>query len=317
MNKNNKTINHSTLSWILFFSLALVWGCSFILMKKGLLYFTGKEVGLLRISIAFLVLLPLAIKRLRTIERKYFLLLTFSGTIGSLIPAILFATSETRIDSALAGTLNSLTPLFTLVVGHFLFKQKTRWFNVVGVFIGLLGAIGLILTNTKGKMHGDLFYASLVVLATILYGVNINFIKHFFKGINALDIVVLSFFFIGIPTLVYTLVFTPVVYKMAMNPEAWIGIGYIAILAVAGTGLALILHNYLIKITTAFFASSVTYFIPAVAIILGVLDGEQLSPFFFIWFFVILTGVFLVNAKTLGNEAVLKLNNSNTRNSKK
>ncbi|GET23934.1 permease [Prolixibacter sp. NT017] len=276
-------------------------------MKKGLIYFTGREVGLLRISIAFMVLLPFAIKRLRIIERKYFLFLTISGTIGSLAPAILFATSETRIDSALAGTLNSLTPLFTLIIGLLFFKQKTNWFNVLGVLIGLLGAIGLILSNSKGKLQGDTFYASLVVFATILYGVNINFIKHFFKGINALDIVVMSFFFTGIPTLIYTLIFTPVIHKLALHPEAWNGIGYIAILAVAGTGLALIIHNYLIKITTAVFASSVTYLIPAVAIAWGLLDGEQLSSFFFVWFSVILGGVFLVNTKTLGNEVILRL----------
>lgn len=301
MIKNNRTISHGFLSWILLVGLMFIWGSSFILMKEGLKHFTGKEVGLIRISIAFLVLFPFAIKRLKTIHKKYFLLLAFSGTIGSLIPAILFATSEMRIDSALAGTLNSLTPLFTLIIGFLLFKQKTRWFNVLGVFIGLAGALGLILSNTAGKMHGDVFYASLVVLATLLYGINLNFVKHFFKGITALDITVMSFFFIGIPTLVYTLFFTPVIHKLATQPESWKSLGFIAILAIAGTGLALIIYNYLIKITTAVFASSVTYFIPGVAIMWGMLDGEKLSPFFFVWFLVILTGVFLVNAKTVVN----------------
>ena len=301
MIKNNNRINHDLLSWILLVGLMFIWGSSFILMKEGLIYFTGKEVGLIRISIAFLALLPFAVKRLKTVDKKYFLLLAFSGTIGSLIPAILFATSEMRIDSALAGTLNSLTPLFTLVIGLLLFKQKTRWFNVVGVFIGLVGALGLILSNIQGKMQGDAFYASLVVLATVLYGVNINFVKHFFKGITALDITVMSFFFIGIPTLIYTLFFTPVIHKLATEPESWKSLGFIAILAIAGTGFALIIYNYLIKITTAVFASSVTYFIPGIAIIWGVLAGEKLSPFFFVWFLVILTGVFLVNAKSLTN----------------
>jgi drug/metabolite transporter (DMT)-like permease len=301
MMMNNNRINGGLLSWVLLVGLMFIWGSSFILMKEGLIYFTGKEVGLIRISIAFLVLLPFAIKRLRTINKKYFLLLAFSGTIGSLIPAILFATSEMRIDSALAGTLNSLTPLFTLVIGLLLFKQKTHWFNVVGVFIGLAGALGLILSSTDGKMQGDVFYASLVVLATLLYGVNINFVKHFFKGITALDITVMSFFFIGIPVLIYTLFFTPVIHKLATQPESWKSLGFIAILAIAGTGLALIIYNYLIKLTTAVFASSVTYFIPGVAIMWGVLDGEKLSPFFFVWFLVILTGVFLVNAKSLTN----------------
>lgn len=301
MIKNSKTISHGPLSWILLFGLMLVWGSSFILMKKGLVYFTGKEVGLIRISIAFLVLLPFAIKRLKTVEKKYFPLLTLSGTIGSLLPALLFATSETHIDSALAGTLDSLTPLFTLILGLIFFRHKTRWFNIAGVFIGLFGAIGLILANSKGKIEVDVLYALLVVMATILYGINANLIKHFFKGINAMDITVMCFFFIGIPTLIYTLFCTPVVHKLATQPQTWIGLGYISILAIAGTSLALMAFYYLILITSPVFASSVTYLIPVVAIIWGVSDGEKLSPFFFVWFLVILTGVFLVNAKTLGN----------------
>ncbi len=301
MMNQNKTINQKSLSWIILASLVLVWGSSFILMKKGLIYFSGEEVGLIRISIAFLILSPFAIKRLKTIEKKYFILLTISGTIGSLFPALLFAISETGIDSALAGTLNSLTPLFALLIGLAFFKHKTKWFNVMGVFIGLLGAIGLILANSDGKIQVDVFYASLVVIATILYGINVNFVKHYFKGINALDITVMSFFFIGIPTIIYTLLFTPVIHKLITRPEAWHGIGYIAILAIAGTGLALIAFNHLIKLTTPVFASSVTYLIPVVAILWGVLDGEQLSPDFFLWFLVILTGVFLVNAKAFIN----------------
>ncbi|MBE0651976.1 MAG: DMT family transporter [Bacteroidales bacterium] len=301
MIKQNKNIDHRLLSWIILVGLVLTWGSSFILMKKGLIYFTGEEVGLIRISIAFLFLLPFAIKRIMTLDRKYFILLTISGTIGSLIPALLFAISETRIDSALAGTLNSLTPLFALTIGLTLFKQKTKWFNVMGVFIGLVGALGIILSNSKGKIQVDFLYSSLVIFATILYGINVNFVKHFFKGINALTITVMSFFFIGIPTIIYTLLFTPVVHKLISRPETWHGIGYIAILAVAGSGLALIAYNHLIKLTTAVFASSVTYLIPTVAILWGVLDGEQLAPGFFLWFLVILTGVFLVNAKSLTN----------------
>lgn len=301
MMNQSKAINQGPLSWVILAGLVLVWGSSFILMKKGLIYFSGEEVGLIRISIAFLVLFPFGIRRLKSIDRKYFPLLTLSGTIGSLIPALLFAISETGIDSALAGTLNSLTPLFALLIGLAFFKHKTKWFNVMGVFIGLLGAIGLILANSEGKIQVDVFYASLVVFATILYGINVNFVKHFFKGISSLDITVMSFFFIGIPTIIYTLLFTPVIHKLVTHPEAWHGIGYIAILAIAGTGLALIAYNYLIKLTTPVFASSVTYLIPAVAILWGVLDGEQLSPNFFMWFLVILIGVFLVNAKAFIN----------------
>ncbi len=294
-------MSQNTQAWLILAGLTLVWGSSFILMKKGLESFSGKEVGLMRISMAFLFLLPLAVQRLRKVEKKYFLLFAISGTIGNLLPALLFAISETRIDSALAGTLDSLAPLFTLIFGLAFFGQKTRWFNVTGVFIGLLGAVGLILSSSHGKLELDFFYASLVVLATILYGINVNFINYYFKEINALDLTILIFFVIGLPALTYTLFFTPVVHKLATHPETWTSFGYIALLAVVGSGLSLMGYNHLIKITTPLFASSVTYLIPAVAIMWGVLAGEKLSPAFFLWFLVILTGVFLVNAKSLAS----------------
>lgn len=301
MSRNNKIISTTTIAWLILAALMLVWGSSFILMKKGLVYFTGREVGLMRISIAFLFLLPFALKRIKKIAKRYFILFLISGTIGNLVPALLFAISETRIDSALAGTLDSLAPLFTLVIGLAFFRQKTHWFNVTGVFIGLFGAIGLIFSTTQGKLEVDVVYASLVIFATILYGININFVNYFFKDINSLDLTAMVFFMIGIPALLYTLLFTPVVHKLMTQPETWKGLGYISILAVVGSGMALIAYFYLIKITTPLFASSVTYLIPAVAIMWGVLVGEKLSPSFFVWFLVILTGVFLVNAKTLTN----------------
>lgn len=291
------TKKQRTLSWIILSSLVFVWGSSFILIKKSLQYFTGPEVGILRILITFLFLSPLVYKTLKKINKKHYLLLGISGIIGSLFPSLLFAIAETGIDSAIAGTLNSLTPLFTLLIGLIFFKFKTRWYNVLGVIIGLLGATGLIMANSNGSVNVNIFYASLVVVASILYAINVNLVKSYFQGISSLDITVLSFFFIGFPVLIYVLIFTRIPHMLWFEPDVWVGMGYLSVLSVLGTGVALIAYNQLIKWSNPVFASSVTYLIPVVAIMWGVLDGEKFTISYLLWVLLILGGVFLVNAR--------------------
>jgi len=284
-------------TWLILIGLVFVWGSSFILIKKSLLYFSDIEVGLLRITITFLFLLPMAIKRIGKINKKYIFLLTISGIIGSVIPALLFAIAETGIDSSLAGTLNSLTPLFTLIIGISFFKIHTRWFNVLGLLIGLTGALGLIWVSADDQFSVNMIYSSLVVIASICYAINVNLVKTYFHEINSVDITVLTFFFVGIPTFLYVLFFTKIPTALIHDSTVWEGIGYLSILSIVGTGLALIAFNKLIKLSSPIFASSVTYLIPIVAILWGVSDGETFKVSFFVWILLILIGVFLVNAK--------------------
>lgn len=285
------------ISWLILFSLMLTWGSSFILMKRALLSFSGTEVGLLRIVLTFLFLLPFSFKYIGKIDRKYFWPLLISGIIGSVLPAILFAIAETRIESGLAGTLNSLTPLFTLLLGLAFFGFKTRWINVLGVFIGLAGAAGLMISSSGNHLGGEFWYSFLVVIASVCYAINVNLVKRYFSGLNSMEITVMTFFYIGIPTLIWVLFFTRIPNLLWTHPDVWEGMGYLAILSVVGTGLALIAFNKLIKMSSPVFASSVTYVIPIVAIMWGILDGERFSVVYFFWMLLILGGVFLVNAK--------------------
>ncbi len=285
------------ISWLILFSLMLTWGSSFILMKKALLTFSGTEVGLLRIVLTFLFLVPFSIRYIKKIDRKYFWPLFISGIIGSVIPALLFAIAETRIESGLAGTLNSLTPLFTLIIGLAFYGFRTRWINVLGVFIGLVGATGLMISSSGNHLGGEFWYSFLVVIASVCYAINVNLVKKYFQGLDSMQITVMTFFYIGIPTLIWVLFFTRVPNLLWHHPDVWAGMGYLAILSIVGTGLALIAFNKLIKISSPVFASSVTYVIPIVAIMWGVLDGESFSLAYFLWMLLILGGVFLVNAK--------------------
>lgn len=283
-------------SWIILISLVLVWGSSFILIKKSLIYFSASEVGIMRIVITFLFLLPVGIKKALQIDWGMAFKLAISGLVGSLFPALLFAKAQTGIDSNLAGTLNALTPLFTLLMGISFFKLKTRWYNIIGVLIGLVGAIGLIYVNGAHGFAFNLSYAFLVVLATICYAFNVNFIKTKMQSINSITITVLTFFYIGIPSTIYVLFFSEIPHKLVSNSENLIGLGYLSILSIVGTGLALIAFNKLIKVSSPIFASSVTYLIPIVAIIWGIIDGEAFKFSYILWFLLIIFGILLVNA---------------------
>lgn len=282
-------------SWIILFGLVLVWGSSFILIKKSLIYFSPVEVGVLRVTITFLVLSPFAFRLLKTINRKMMLYLIISGFVGSFIPAIFFAIAQTELDSAVAGALNALTPLFTLILGISFFRLKTRWYNIVGVLIGLVGALGLIYASSDAGFAFNLKYASLIIVSTICYAFNVNWIKVYLKELSSIAITVLTFFYIGIPLLVWVLIFSDIPQKLYTQPETLVGLGYVSVLSIFGTALALLAFNKLIKINSAIFAASVTYMIPIVAIIWGVIDGEVFKTSYAIWFSLIIGGILLVN----------------------
>ena len=285
------------ISWIILLGLVLVWGSSFILIKRSLLYFTSDEVGVLRIVITFLFLLPIAVLKIKKIDKRTAWILFISGFIGSVIPSWMFATAQTQIGSSMAGTLNSLTPLFTLIIGVAFFKLKTRWFNILGVFIGLVGAIGLILASSEQDLVVNVKYSFLIVIATICYAINVNLIKSYLKQLDSLTITALTFFYVGIPLLLFIIFLTDVPSNLVHQPSTLTGLGYLSVLSIVGTGLALIAFNNLIKISSPVFASSVTYLIPVVAIAWGIIDGELFKLSYILWFSIIILGVFLVNAK--------------------
>lgn len=293
MDKKNTII-----SWAILLPLVIVWGSSFILIKKSLIYFTPYEVGILRIVITFLFLLPMAIRSLKKISKAHRNYLIISGAVGSFVPAFMFAIAQTEINSLLAGILNSLTPLFTLILGLSFFRFKANWFNAIGVIVGLAGAMGLIYVSGGNQSFVfNIKYASLIIVATVCYAFNVNFIKVYLKDVDSLTITALTFFYVGVPSIIYVILFSDIPRKLFMDTSFLPGFGYISILAVAGTGIALIAFNKLIKISSPVFASSVTYLIPVVAIIWGIIDGEIFKPIYILWFILIIIGVLMVNTK--------------------
>lgn len=275
--------------------LAFVWGSSFILMKIGLKSFTSNQAAAIRILCASLVLLPVAVKNIRHLQKKDLTSLLVAGFIGSFIPAFLFTKAQTRIDSHLAGMLNSLTPVFTLIIGLIFLKTKTGWKQLLGLILGFAGAVGLISLGEGVSLRNINTYALFIVLATLLYGTNVNVIKSNLTHLTGAQITSLSFMFLWPFALAYLLTtdFQPVFE----HPNWWKHLTALATLGIIGTALAMLLMNSLIRYSSAVFSSSVTYIIPVFAIFWGLLDGEKIHLVQLIFMGIILLGVFLINQK--------------------
>ncbi len=288
----------SLFAWFLLLVLTLIWGTSFILIKRSLVAFSPAEVGALRMVTAGLVLLPLAVVHLKNVKgaANWWALLGV-GLLGSFIPAFLFAIAETRLNSSLAGVLNALTPIFVLLLGALLFTQKFSRKQVTGIVLGFSGTAFLIFAGTKGQLSGINYYALYVVLATICYGLNANIIKYRVKGLNALTVTSISLGMVTPMAFVYIFAFTNVPYRVWHQPEAQTSFMYVSLLGVMSTAIAMGLFNRLIQITTPLFTSSVTYLIPIVAVIWGLWDGEILLVGHYLGMLGILAGVYIANRK--------------------
>jgi len=272
--------------------LSIIWGSSFILIKKGLVVYDPVQVACLRIGISALAFLPVLLVRFKKIDWSKWKYLLLVGITGSGVPAFLFSIAQTKINSSMAGILNSLTPLFTLLLGIFLFGAPLKWTKVLGVLIGLAGAAGLILFGNEGGMQGNIGYSLLIILATICYGTSVNTVGKYLNDIPSLIISAVSFSFVGLPAFFY-LMTTDFFQLLAQQPGAWDALGYITILSLGGTVLATVIFFRLVQWTNPVFASTVAYLIPIVALIWGVFDGEQIGLLSLVGMGLILTGVYL------------------------
>ncbi len=274
--------------WLVLGLLSLIWGSSFILMKKGLIVFSSIQVGQLRIFFSFLCLLPFAVINLKNLKREQIKHILIIGFLGNGIPAFLFPIAQTRLDSSVAGMLNSLTPVFTLLVGFIIYNRKVVSLQTIGIVIGFLGAAGLVY---KGSLSFDP-YGVLIIIATFFYGISSNEVGRM-KGLSGIAIASLGFAAIG-PFAGVSLLFSD--FSSITQTEGWqLSLLAIIALSVVGTAFAAAIFNILIIKTSPVFAVTVTYMIPIVATFWGILDNESLSSSMVVSVAGIMAGVYLVN----------------------
>ena len=279
------------LKWVLLTILSLIWGSSFILIKKGLIGLTPIQLGSLRIIFAGIFLILVGFKSLSKISFQQWKFIALTALFGTFIPAYLFAIAQTEIDSSVSSILNSLTPLNTLVIGSLAFGLQFRRNQIIGVIIGLIGSALLILNGAINHPEQNYYYALLVIIASVCYATNVNLVKKHLSGMAPLSITTGNFLVMLLPATLI-LYFTDFLDVVSM-PQVQHSMLFIVILGVIGTGIANIIFFKLIQLSSPVFATSVTYLIPIVAFFWGLLDNEMLTPIQFFGAFIILIGVYL------------------------
>ncbi|MEO6540110.1 MAG: DMT family transporter [Ferruginibacter sp.] len=289
-------MNKGFINWLIFIVLSVIWGSSFIMMKEGLLHLSAFQVASLRIVFSGIVLLPSAIKHFKNIPANKWLTIFISGVLGSLLPAYLFCVAELGIDGALAGTLNSLTPIFVIITGVLFFKSKTADNKILGILVAFTGSILLLFSKGHMPESQNMLYVSFVVLATLSYGFNVNMVYKYLGNIGSLQIAAVALTLNAIPALI-VLVITGYFSLDLSDPGILYSTGQAALLGIMGTAVASIIFYKLVKSAGTVFASMVTYGIPVIANFWGLIYGEEVGWKQFGCLLLILAGVYLANRK--------------------
>lgn len=281
--------------WFILIVLALIWGSSFILIKKGLVSLNPFQLGSLRIIFCALFLLIVGFKNILTIPLHKWKFIALTSLFGTFIPAYLFAIAQTQISSSVSSILNSLTPLNTLILGAIVFGLDFKRTQILGVVIGFAGTMLLIFNGAAHHPNQNYWYTILVLIASVCYAMNVNFIKKYLSDLKPLTITVGNFLVMLFPALI-VLSFTDF-FLVVETEKVQHAMIFVAVLGIIGTGIANVLFYKLIQISSPVFATSVTYLIPVVAFFWGLLDNEMLTPVQFIGAFIILIGVYLSSKK--------------------
>lgn len=287
-------MNNQQRKWFYLIILSIIWGSSFILMKKALIGLTAIQVGALRMLITAAFLLLIGYKSIKQIQKRHWIYIFYTAILGTFFPAFLFAYAITKIDSSIPAILNSLTPFNTFIVGALIFGFAFRRKQLIGILIGLVGTLILVLKGAHVNPDQNYWYALLVIISSVGYAFNVNIVKKYLHDISALAITTGNFLILIIPVLL-VLYFTDFFVTFEVNKQTTTAVGYITVLAVIGTGIAKVMFNRLVQISSPVFSASVTYLIPLVAVTWGMIDEERLHFIQLLGGAIILFGVYLVN----------------------
>ncbi|MCI3939375.1 DMT family transporter [Chryseobacterium aahli] len=287
--------------WILLITLTIIWGSSFILIKKSLDHFTPYQVGALRVLIAGIILMPIAISKYKLFPKKHLKWLILAAFTGNFIPMFLFPIAETEISSSIAGIINSMMPIFVIIVGTLFWKFETTKRQMTGIFISFTG-VCLLAFGGGDDSEFKIFPILLLLLATLCYAISTTTVKSKLMEVSSTVLSAFVFSFIlFLPSLI-ALISTGFVSTFTFSKENMMGLMFVSLLSVFGTGLAMMMNYRLLKVSTPLFASTVTLLMPIVAIIWGILDGEKLTVLQFVGASIIITGLIFLRAKAVAQK---------------
>ncbi len=282
--------------WVLLVVLSLIWGSSFILIKKSLEHFSPYQVGALRVLISGILLSPIAILNRKKFPKESLKWLIIAALAGNFIPMFLFPIAETKVSSSIAGIMNSMMPIFTIIVGAFFWNTKTTFIQIIGILISFSGVV-LLMVSGESQAEMPIFYVSLLLLAAFLYAVSVTTVGAKLTHIPAKIMSSFVFFYVlALPSFI-SLYLSQFFSEFHFTKENFIGLGFVATLSIIGTGLAMILQYRLMSVSNPLFASTVTLLMPIVAVMWGVLDGESFTFLQIIGALIILAGLIFLRKK--------------------
>ena len=279
--------------WIVLCILALTWGSVFILIKKTLLVFTPYEIGALRMGISGIVLLKFGLPALRKMTKETMIWVGIAGFFGNFFPTFLFPIAQTQVSSSMAGILDTLVPVFVLILGFLFFGIKSKLIQIIGALIGFSGAAVLLYFSETNSEETQLAYALLIVLATACYGLSALIVKYRLGHVPSLQLSGGAISLWLIPSMI-ALTFSGFFSNFESNPQTWEAVGYMMLLGILGTAVCGVLYNKLIQEVSPVFASTVTYLLPIVAVTWGLLDGEKFTIWYLLGALLILIGIYLI-----------------------
>jgi drug/metabolite transporter (DMT)-like permease len=283
--------------WILLMVLTVIWGSSFILIKKSLEHFSPYQVGALRVLIAGIILMPIAISKYKLFPKKHLKWLILAAFTGNFIPMFLFPIAETEVSSSIAGIINSMMPIFVIIVGALVWKFETTKRQIVGTMISFAGVCLLAFGGDGEGGKFKLIPILLLLLATLCYAVSTTTVKSKLMDVSSTILSAFVFSFVLFFPSLIALTFTGFFSTFSFNEDNMLGLMFVGLLSIFGTGLAMTLNYRLLKVSTPLFASTVTLLMPIVAIIWGFLDGEKLSILQFAGAGVIIGGLIFLRSK--------------------
>jgi drug/metabolite transporter (DMT)-like permease len=287
-----------TSKWLLYGLLCLIWGSSFILIKIGLQHLNAWQVASIRILSAGLVMLPFAFRGWKRVPKNKIATVILSGVLGNFFPAFLYCLAEVKIDSSLASIFNALTPLCAIVIGIAFFQLKVTPVKITGVVIGFIGLALLPFTAEGNINFENLSYSSLVLIATICYGTNVHVISRYLRDLSSIDIASVALSSFIVPSIL-VLAGTGFFSLPLLQNGFPVSVLCSFILGAFGTALASVWFYALVKTAGSIFASLVTYGIPFIAVLWGLIFGEIITILEIGCLLIILAGVYIVNKRTV------------------
>lgn len=284
--------------WFILSVLALTWGSSFILIKKSLEAFTPYQIGSIRVIVSGLIFMAIGIPFMRKMDRKTFLWMALAGALGNFVPMYLFPMAQIKVSSSMAGILDSLVPVFVLILGFAFFKIRSKFMQWTGAVIGFSGAAILMYFSADSSGESDIGYAFLIVLATACYAISALIVNRKLQHVPSFKLSASVFTLWMFPSIII-LLFSGFFSDFTGSASQWKGMGYLSILSVVGTALAMLLYFRLIQTTSAVFASMVTYLLPLVAVFWGLLAGERFNIWYALGGLLILAGIYMVQEKNV------------------